>query len=411
MNLSEISAQIKNKREEIINSMIELSSVPSVNPKNNGTGEYQRAKWIMTFLEKNNIHYEVIEVPDESVKEGVRLNVIVRLKGSSEPDKTLWIISHIDTVSPGDLSVWDTDPFKPIYKDGKIYGLGVEDNSQAVISSMFTLLYFTQNNITPNVNLGVIFSSDEETGSDFGLKALIDRNIFSDKDEAIVPDAGSSDGTFIEIAEKSIAWLKFTVIGKQCHASMPQLGINASYIGAKLAVELVETLADKYNQTNDIFAPPSSTFQLTQKFANVESPNIMPGSDSFVIDMRILPSYTINEILETVNEITGYYEKKYNVQISKEFLQRVDAPKPTNSDATVVKNLITSLGEMGVSASCGGIGGGTCAAIVREIGMPAVVWSTVEDMAHQPNEYTVVDNIISDTIAFISTVLKYCGGN
>lgn len=66
-----------------------------------------------------------------------------------------------------------------------------------------------------------------------------------------------------------------------------------------------------------------------------------------------------------------------------------------------------SILEYGIKATAGGIGGGTCAAALREIGIPAVVWSTVDELAHQPNEYTIIDNLVKDTKIFVSTIIKY----
>ena len=69
--------------------------------------------------------------------------------------------------------------------------------------------------------------------------------LFRREDEALVPDGGSEDGTQIEIAEKSILWLRFRVRGKQCHASTPQKGINAFEAGSHLVVRL-GALAERF---------------------------------------------------------------------------------------------------------------------------------------------------------------------
>ncbi|MCD6372386.1 MAG: M20/M25/M40 family metallo-hydrolase, partial [Thermococcus sp.] len=42
------------------------------------------------------------------------------------------------------------------------------------------------------------------------------------------------------------------------------------------------------------------------------------------------------------------------------------------------------------------IGGGTFAAYFRKLGIPAVVWATLDEMAHQPNEYAKIDNMVED---------------
>lgn len=55
--------------------------------------------------------------------------MIVTIPGTKLQDRSLWFISHVDTVGTGDLELWDTDPLKPVVKDGRIYGLGCEDNA------------------------------------------------------------------------------------------------------------------------------------------------------------------------------------------------------------------------------------------------------------------------------------------
>jgi succinyl-diaminopimelate desuccinylase len=54
----------------------------------------------------------------------------------------------------------------------------------------------------------------------------------------------------------------------------------------------------------------------------------------------------------------------------------------------------------GLDARVGGIGGGTCAAFFRKAGFPAVVWSTIDDVAHQRDEYSKVDNMVNDAKVF-----------
>jgi len=59
-----------------------------------------------------------------------------------------------------------------------------------------------------------------------------------------------------------------------------------------------------------------------------------------------------------------------------------------------------------VEPKVGGIGGGTCAAFFRRIDIPAVVWSTIEETAHQLNEYAKIENMLNDakTFAFLAVM-------
>ena len=54
----------------------------------------------------------------------------------------------------------------------------------------------------------------------------------------------------------------------------------------------------------------------------------------------------------------------------------------------------------GIDARVGGIGGGTCAAFFRKAGIPAVVWSTIDEVAHQPDEYSRIGNMVEDAKVF-----------
>lgn len=401
MDISRFKAAVEAKRDEIIKFMIDLCSIPAVNPSFGGTGEYERAMWLADFLKRHGFPLEIVEVPDPAVKEGKRLNLISVIPGQNQ-NKTLWLAGHMDTVAAGDPASWDTDPMVPTVKDGKIYGRGVEDNCQAIACMVYSALVMKELGLTPSQNIGLLFVSDEEAGSEKGLKYLAAQGIFKPEDEALVPDAGSSDGSFVEVAEKSILWCKFTIIGKETHASWPQQGINAAWVGTLMAVDIINTLRERFKDRDVLFDPPYSTFELTQRFNNVDSPNVVPGKDVFVMDFRVLPKWSLSQVIDEIDRLVSKYEYQYKVRIKYEFLQRVDAPAPTSPDAPIVKRLVEAIRARGVEPRVGGIGGGTCAAILRELGIPAVVWSTVEELAHEPNEFAVINNIVEDTISFLA---------
>ncbi|WP_037998982.1 M20 family metallo-hydrolase [Thermacetogenium phaeum] len=409
MNLQEIMRTAESFQSEIVNFLLEFCAIPAVNPSFGGTGEFKRAVWLADYLNNQGIPVEIKEVPDEAVPEGRRLNLIAYISGREASAPTLWLVAHLDTVAPGDKSSWASDPFTPVVKGERIYGRGVEDNGQAVACITFAVKMLKQLGLVPERKVGLLFVSDEEAGSDKGLKHLVREGLFKPGDEALVPDSGTPDGGFLEIAEKSILWCKFNVQGKECHASNPLAGINAGWIGSLLAVDMIKFLRGKYCHRDALFNPPFSTFELTQKFGNVGSPNVIPGEDVFVVDFRVLPSIGLAEIIEDIERLLSKYEYEYGVRIKYETLQRLDAPKPTPVAAPIVKKLSGILKEFGVSSRIGGIGGGTCAAFLREAGIPAVVWSTIEETAHQPNEYVVIDNLVKDTAIMLALMMAQNG--
>ena len=305
--------------------------------------------------------------------------------------------------------MWDSDPYKVKVDGDKITGRGVEDNQHGIVTSCLAMQAVLESG-PDHKDVGLIMVADEETGSKYGLDYILKnhRDLFKDNDLIIVPDWGVEDGSMIEIAEKSMLWLKITVKGRQCHASTPEKGNNSLFGAARLILEL-EKLKKVYDLKDNLFSPPVSTFEPTKIEANVPNVNTIPGKDVFYLDCRVLPVYEIDKILKTVREIADKICSELNLNVTIETVNREDASNPTPSDAPVVKALTRAIKKVrGVDASTMGIGGGTVAAFFRKAGFNAAVWSTCLDIAHQPNEYCRITDIIDDTKVFASIFLdKY----
>jgi succinyl-diaminopimelate desuccinylase len=96
----------------------------------------------------------------------------------------------MDVVPPGDLNMWETDPYKIEVKEGKIYGRGTEDNQQSLVASIFALKAFIDEGLVPEYDTGLVFVADEETGSQFGLgHVLKEYKNFRHEDYILVPDS------------------------------------------------------------------------------------------------------------------------------------------------------------------------------------------------------------------------------
>jgi succinyl-diaminopimelate desuccinylase len=85
------------------------------------------------------------------------------------------------------------------------------------------------------------------------------------------------------------------------------------------------------------------------------------------------------------------------VSLKVEPVQELPSAPATAVDAPVVKALERAIREVyGREAQPQGIGGGTVAAFFRQQGLPAAVWMTVSQTAHQPNEFTLLSNLLGD---------------
>ncbi|MCX7757967.1 MAG: M20 family metallo-hydrolase [candidate division WOR-3 bacterium] len=404
-----INESIENLRDYMIRLQCELTAIPAIGPENGGDGEAERGKYLLEVLKEltSNLPQERWQIseynaPDLRVKSNYRPNIIATFRGVY-PAPKIWIMTHIDIVPPGSLSLWETDPYKAVVKDGKIYGRGTEDNQQELVASIAAVKALKDLGFNPIYDVNLIFVSDEETGSHYGAGYLLNnfRKLFSENDIYIIPDAGNPNGSLIEIAEKSILWLKFTIKGKQTHAASAPQGINAHRAGAYLIVALDKMFKKKYKKKNRLFSPPISTAEPTKKESNVPNVNTVPGEDVFYFDCRILPDYPVTQVLEDIKTETEKIEKKFGVQVELENTQISEAAPITPPDSVVVKILKKAIKEVyKINAKPGGIGGGTVAALFRKNGLQAAVWSKVSNNAHQPNEFSIIDNMTNDAKVF-----------
>ncbi len=398
----EVFQIIDGYRDEVIDLQRSLTARIALGPENGGSGEHEKTALIRGLLE--SIHpssLEEVRAHDERAQDGYRPNLIADWEGA-EGAPRVWVLSHSDIVPPGDLSLWESDPYQIDVQGDRIVGRGVEDNQQGFISSYLGLKAVLGSGAGLGRGAGLVVVADEETGSKYGLCYLLQnyRNCFSKDDLIVVPDGGNEDGTMIEVAEKSLLWLRFTVTGRQCHASTPEKGKNSLFGAARLIVSLAE-LRERFGLSDGLFDPPESTFEPTKMEANVPNVNTIPGKDVFFVDCRILPQYPVDEVLSAAREIASEIETELGLDISIASVYRQEATQPTSVKAPVVKALERTIKRVtGREATPMGIGGGTVAAFFRRAGLPAAVWSTGLGSAHQPNEYCLISNILKDAKIF-----------
>jgi succinyl-diaminopimelate desuccinylase len=391
-----LSRRLDTYREPVIEWQRQLVSRVALGPEVGGVGETDKAAYLTDLLQGWGLTVDNYPAPDERVPGGSRPNLVTYLPGR-RPDK-VWVLSHMDVVPPGDPSLWDSAPFTLRVDGDRLYGRGTEDDHHGIVMSLLAVRAFLDLGLTPERTLALALVADEETGNQWGLAHVLREHphLFSPRDLIIVPDAGRHDGTMIEVAEKSILWLKLTLLGLQGHASRPHKSRNALRAAAHVIVALDE-LAREFPLHNPLFRPPMSTFEPTRKEPNVPNINTIPGKGVFYLDCRVLPDYSLALVAERVRALGTEAANKFGVTLDVEPVQSLPSAPPTPPDAPVVSALQAAIREVyGREATPQGIGGGTVAAFFRKAGLPAAVWMTANDCAHQPNEFCYLSHLLGD---------------
>ncbi len=385
-----------------------LTAARAVGPENGGHGEAEKARLIEGFLSGLGITDIVhVDAEDRRVPAGIRPNFVASIGGSSP--RNLWLFAHMDVVPEGDLSLWTTDPWQVVREGDTLYGRGVEDNQQSLVSMLLLAKALADEDVRPELGLKLVFLSDEECGSALGMNHLLAErlDLFDRDDLYIVPDGGAANGDEIEIAEKHTLRLKIVVTGRQCHASLPHKGINSLAAMGRILVAL-ERLHDEFPQEDALFSPACSTFTPTRHDLNVEGANILPGRDVFYLDCRLHPELSPEAVTARVTGMAREAAAPLGaaVEVSMEMLERASRVSP---DAPIVKALSRAVEARGLFPKLIGIGGSTVAAALRHKGLDACVWSTIDCCCHEPNEHGSIRAAIEDAKTFARIVLD--GGN
>ena len=405
---TEIFKKIDSYKKYAIKLQESLIKIPSISPQDGGKGEYDKAQVLLKELKKLKFdQIKIINAPDKRAKKGVRPSIVAIYEGKNS-NKTLWIMSHTDTVAASNPEQWKTPPFKAVVKGDKIYGRGSQDNNQGIVSSLLTTKALIEIGQRPPVNVGLLFTADEENGSKFGIEHILakHRKLFSKNDMFIIPDAGNSSGTFVEIAEKSMLWFKFTVTGKAAHSSDPHLAVNSLNAAGHLIVNL-EKLNKKFGKSDKVFVPPASSFECTKIESNASSVNSIPGETIIYADCRILPNYKLSAVEKEVKHIAKQTAQKHKVKIKVETINYRQTPKPTSVKADIVKLILPAVKKVyRAKPKPQGIGGGTIATFTRKAGFDTVVYQRNDMMDHMIDEYCKISNMLGDAKVFACAIME-----
>ena len=216
-------------------------------------------------------------------------NVWAKNKYFSPEKPTLLLNSHHDTVKPN--KAYTLNPFDPIVKDEKLYGLGSNDAGGCLVSLIATFLhYYHRSDLQYNLVLAA--TAEEEISGHNGVEILIPR--LPKIDCGIV---GEPTLLQMAVAEKGLLVLDCTATGKPGHAAREE-GDNAIY----KAVKDIQWFKDyRFDKVSDLLGP----MKMSVTIINAGSQhNVVPHECKFTTDVRVNELYSFEEVLEIIRANT-----------------------------------------------------------------------------------------------------------
>lgn len=216
--------------------------------------------------------------------------------------------AHVDTVYPGDLSLWNFDPFQPKIEDGKVWGRGSVDQKSGMASMIYAAKIIKELNL--NKDFTILFTGTvmEEDCDGLCWQYLI-------KEEKIRPElVVITEPTNLNIyrGHRGRMEIMVNIKGLSCHGSAPERGDNAIYKISRIALE-IEKLNDRLK--DDEFLG-KGTICVTQVFFSSPSQCAVPDSASIQLDRRLTFGETKESAVEEVKEsakMAGYPDAEVEV--------------------------------------------------------------------------------------------------
>lgn len=293
----------------------------------------------------------------------------------------LCFAGHIDVVPPGEG--WESDPFEPTLKGGKIYARGTQDMKSGVCA----FVQACKETKTFGGTLSLLLTSDEEGEATHGtievLRELKQQNFLPDFAIVAEPTCEEVFGDAIKIGRRGSINGILKIKGLQGHAAYPQKADNPVNAIAPLLKDLAGHHFDKGDNS---FSP--SELVITDIRAGMEVTNVTPSELKLMFNVR--NSTKTNK--ETINEYIQKVCEGLNFTLD---LRQSAFPFVTEHDSKVVTVLQEAIKtKLGKKAKLSTAGGTSDARFFGQFGVQTVEFGVINDTIHAPNECTSMDEVL-----------------
>jgi acetylornithine deacetylase/succinyl-diaminopimelate desuccinylase-like protein len=403
-----VHAFIDGRRGALLDLASGLIAAPSPNPPG---GEIRAATIAVKALKGLGFEDVVVVGPRPE-----RANVICR-HATGRPGPTLILNGHLDTKPPVPQDAWIADPYTPVVRDGRLYGLGAADMKgpdAALTYGLAAALAVGADTLRGEVLL--VLSADEEGDSSDGVRYLLEEcAIRGDAVFIAEPSGVVRPWEVIPVISRGISCLRFTVTGTQTHSSIGDRvpAVNASLEAARLLLFLNENLALTYEPTS--LCPLGPTINLGATVTAGEAVAMVSGRAEFTVDVRTLPGMSLAQLAADVDRALAEFRRsRPGVGVSWGFFagkRRWTQPTQIGADEPLVKATRTaSRAVLGNSPPLGYFPGGTDAIWWQAVGgiptLPGFGPGLLSN-CHQPNEWIAVDELYQAAKINALIVLEY----
>ena len=245
---------------------------------------------------------------ENKIKTSRKKNNVFAFNKYYNPQKpNLLLNSHHDTVEPNDG--YTNDPYEPITKDGKLYGLGSNDAGISLVCLIMVFIHFYERE-NLNFNIIILASAEEERSGENGIKSVIP--LLPKIDLAIIGEPTKMD---VAIAEKGLIVFDLIVKGESSHAA--HKNDKNPIVKSSEIIRQISNMT--FSKTSDLLGDVKLT--VTQINAGVQH-NVIPSDVKIVLDARINDKYSNNDIFNYLKQNLDCEVKPRSLDLNSSSISR-----------------------------------------------------------------------------------------
>jgi succinyl-diaminopimelate desuccinylase len=306
-------------------------------------------------------------------------------RGTEAP--LLCFAGHTDVVPAGDLKQWQSEPFQPEVRDGRLFGRGAADMKGSIAAMVTACERFITDNPEYPGSIAFLITSDEESIAVDGTRRVIEtlqaRN--ESIDYCIVGEPSSNEvlGDIIRNGRRGSLNGTLTVHGTEGHVAYPDLASNPIH---HFMPALAELCAVEWDQGNDYFPPTS--FQISNIHAGEGTNNVVPGEMKALFNFRFSTEVTSELLQQQTEAIFNRHYSDYSIE-----WQLSGNPFITEEGilTEAVKQAIYTVTRVETELSTGG--GTSDGRFIAPAGAQVVEIGPCNKTIHKANEEVLVDDL------------------
>ncbi len=351
---------------------LELMRQPSVTPN-----DYDCQSLMAQRLAHIGFHIEKMRFADVD-------NLWAR-RGTTEP--LFCFAGHTDVVPTGQLDQWNSDPFDPEIREGKLYGRGAADMKTALAAMVVASERFVTQHPQHNGSIAFLITSDEEGPSINGTVKVVET--LEARQEKMTwclvgePSSTHKLGDIIKNGRRGSLNGVLTVKGKQGHVAYPHLAANPIHLAAAAINELCAMVWDN---GNEYF--PATTFQISNIHAGTGATNVIPGDLIVTFNFRYSTELTADMLKQRVIDVLAQYGLDFHIDWT---LSGLPFLTPVGALVNAARDAIRSVN--GVETELSTSGGTSDGRFIAPTGAQVLELGVLNASIHQINEHVLVDDL------------------